>query len=1029
MCCEERNDRCQGRVMLTTANALVSSLASYCADHVLEEKVLLAPRSRIGWQWVDGVVLSGVPVANLRVRTVYGLARDILAGHASKLRLLPTEAGPLLIERAWASLRPNGYLTSLEPGFGLFRRAYETVRTLRLAGIDPGDLSEPAFEVATKGEELRALLEAFVHELHGAGFADHADLLRAARAALPIAFPERCTVLVPADFDERLGRLERELLEAIPTQRLHILDVDGPGVAAAPHPDLELLRCLTDPLSAPATAGDDSVRFFHAMGEEVEVREAVRRAFSEGPLDATEVLYSTSDPYLPLLIEAFWRMKAEDQYELPATFDEGIPCLYARPGRALRAWARWVREGHPQRTVTAMLREGLIRLDGDATPHATARAFSEASILRGFDRYRPRMERFRCSLGLRRFEGDTEELEEGRRYRLTAWRPGDWMSAEAAVERLLDATPPPGAPTKQVLECARRFLTEVCASSSELDNYARERMEGDIRGLKETLAALAHEDTLFDAWAWLDSLPGTSRVKGEGPRPGRVHCAPLFSGGHSGRTNTIILGLDESRFPGSLHQDPLLLDAEKAALSEHLSTAAEGVGRRLGEFHRLVSRLRGRVTLAFSSMSLKDGREQFPSSVFLDAFRLVRGPRDAEMGVVMEALGPRVGFAPEDEGRCCSMSEWWLWRCCAAPDPPDGTEALCATYPNLESGMQARRARESPDFTPYDGCIPDPPEELDPLAAEGPALSAGALETLAECPLRYFFRRVLLAQPPDAEPDPDEWLDALQFGSLMHTVFAVFVRERIGGPTRSPDEARKRLREILEEQIAHYRDEWPPPSEASVGEQLSRMETVCEAFLQEETERDSEPVYVEVSVGLPRDGPTTEVDRPEPVQVGLQGRTLRLIGRIDRIDRTSDGYLLVDYKTGTDRRYREAKRYRQGRILQPLVYLHLAEQVLGDRPVSFAYLFPSGRGEDVRYVWPAEELREYGEQIMQLCQLAASGAFPATNDVHDCEYCDYKRVCGDYQAVVERSKQKLLNAQNVVLGPFRRLRGVHEATS
>lgn len=1015
--------------MLTSANALVSSLASYCAGHVLDEKLLLAPRGRIGWQWVDATVLAGVPVANLRVRTVYGLARDILGGQASKLYLLPHAAGPLLIERAWKSLPANGYLTSLEPGFGLFERAYDTVRALRLAGVQPDDLGDSAFEVATKGAELRALLEAFVRELHGSGLCDHADLLRAARGALPDAFPARYTVLVPADLSERFDRLERELLDALPADRLHVLEVEGPGPVSSPYPDLELLRCLGEVSAAPEAAGDDSVGFYHAMGEEVEVREAVRRAFSDGPLDSTEILYSSSDPYLPLLVEAFWRMKPDDANELPATFDDGIPCSYARPGRALRAWASWVREGYPQSVVTAMLREGLLRLDGETTSHAAARAFSEASILRGFERYRPRMASFRRALGVRSFEGNAESEDEDRGPRVRSWRPDDWNSAEAAVERLLDATPPANATAAQVLESARRFLEDVCACSSELDNYARERMQKDIVGLKEMLSRLGFADTSFSAWAWLDALPGTSRIKGEGPRPGRAHCAPLASGGHSGRTNTIILGLDENRFPGRPAQDPLLLDAEKEAISADLSTAAQGVRRRLAEFHRLVARLRGRVTLAFSSMSLEDGREQFPSSVFLDAYRLVRGPRDAEMREVMGALGPRVGFAPDKEARCCTIAEWWLWRCCTAPERVDATAALCAAHPNLETGMQARRARESSDFTPYDGCIPDPPPELDPLAAEGIAVSAGALETLAECPLRYFFQRVLHVKPPQAKPDLDEWLDPLQFGSLMHGVLAQFVRERIGKPPGPLEDARRRLLEILEEQIIHLREEWPPPSEAAVVEQRRRMEVVCDAFLHEEMERESEPVYVEVSVGLPVDGPPSEVDRSEPVAVAMRRGTLRLIGRIDRIDRTSNGYALVDYKTGSDQRYRNSKRYSQGRVLQPLVYLHLAEGVLGQRPISFAYLFPSGRGEDVRYVWPAEELLPYTDTIEQLCELAASGAFAATNNREDCKYCDYQRVCGDYEAVVQRSLRKLVNPGNQVLAPLRRLRGVNATTS
>ena len=63
--------------------------------------------------------------------------------------------------------------------------------------------------------------------------------------------------------------------------------------------------------------------------------------------------------------------------------------------------------------------------------------------------------------------------------------------------------------------------------------------------------------------------------------------------------------------------------------------------------------------------------------------------------------------------------------------------------------LRCARERESDRFTIYDGWIPEPGAEIDPTAPEGPAVSASQLETLGQCPLKYFFRYVLKIGPPE----------------------------------------------------------------------------------------------------------------------------------------------------------------------------------------------------------------------------------------------------------------------------------------
>ena len=105
---------------------------------------------------------------------------------------------------------------------------------------------------------------------------------------------------------------------------------------------------------------------------------------------------------------------------------------------------------------------------------------------------------------------------------------------------------------------------------------------------------------------------------------------------------------------------------------------------------------------------------------------------------------------------------------------------LGACYPHLARGFELQSERSSDRFTVFDGRIKDPGPELNLTAAGGPTVSASRLETLGQCPLRYFFRYVLeIELPEELTIDPTVWLDPLARGSLLHEVFEVFLNELI----------------------------------------------------------------------------------------------------------------------------------------------------------------------------------------------------------------------------------------------------------
>ena len=90
--------------------------------------------------------------------------------------------------------------------------------------------------------------------------------------------------------------------------------------------------------------------------------------------------------------------------------------------------------------------------------------------------------------------------------------------------------------------------------------------------------------------------------------------------------------------PGRGLQDPVLLDEERAAISPSLPTSADALRSGLYGLAAVLASLRGRVVLSYPSFDIVEGRESFPSSVVLQAFRLLRGDPDLDYAALDKAL-------------------------------------------------------------------------------------------------------------------------------------------------------------------------------------------------------------------------------------------------------------------------------------------------------------------------------------------------------------------------------------------------------
>lgn len=1048
--------------MTYSLNRLVRNLADICAERPLQEKWILAPSLRAGMQWLDSVARSGRPVLNFRVKTLRSLALEVAAPLMEErgLGLLRGVQAEVLVDRAFGRMaeRRDGYLAGLAASPGLTETLARTVRDLRIAGLTASELEPADFEVPAKGEDVKELMAGYEEALLTAGLADYAGAARLAieRLESDSAALSGSTQLVMPDYLlVELKGLERLFWEAVPEGNRVVIETDRPAQARERDAsNAALLSFIAHPAEAPAPpASDGTAGIFRAVGEVNEVREVLRRCVEGGiPFDQVEILHTDAATYVPLIYELCCRLKPEDPAAIPATFYEGVPSSYSRPARALLGWLSWVGGGYPQSALVNMVADGLLRLDG-----AEARGFGNArlgAILRavpiggGGERYFESIDRELLALGRKLEDEDTpaevedeEETPERRASHASSLREriGGLEEIRALVAELLALTPAPGSSQQACLQGAHGFLDRHARSVNEFDRYCGKRLRDDIA---ELAGCLSDGDiTGFDPAAWLAGLPGATSVKGKGPRPGCLHVSNVRAGGHSGRRHTFIIGLDDSRFPGTGRQDPLLLDGERSRISDDLPTGSGRLARDVEEFARLLAGLRGNVTLGYCCRGLGDDREMFASPVVMSAYRIL-DRRDGDQSSLARWVGDPASFAPSAEERCLDATEWWLCRTTADVEAEGLERAIALSFPNLARGLGAAAARASGTFTEYDGYVPEAGAECDPTCSEGPALSASRLETLARCPLEYFFRHVLRIEPPEEyEIDPAVWLDPAQRGKLLHSAFREFMA-RLSVRGLSPEFSRDAglMREVLDEEVALWESRSCPPSAVVFERELQDLRLAAHIFLREEHEhcRDSRPAYFEVSIGLEPDGGGSALDCPDPVEIELPGGlTIWVHGRIDRVDEllTGEGarYTVWDYKTGGTYGYKRDDPFRQGRHVQNALYFALANARLaevhpGARAVRFGYFFPGVKAHGERIAWEEAELAGAGPILARLCRMIASGCFPFTDKPDDdLTFSDYTPAYGDLAAAAADIRRKLENCENEALRPFRELREYEEA--
>lgn len=941
--------------------------------------------------------------------------------------------------------------SDLAEGTGFRRGLREALKALRLSGVSPGALSRATFEDLSKRALLSTVLQHYERRLGADACTDVAGVLDRASRALDrgTRLPARRVLLMPGlGLRGRAGLLIRAL-EAhgavrLPTDPVIGLDVPSGLLHAEPaerEPSvvgLPLFEQAGGAATTPRAAGrGDSIALFRAAGVHEELREVLRRVAESGRRwDEVEIVTPDPSLYGPTLQTLCARLGID------ATYAVGLPVGRTRPGRAVGAWLRWVADDGPAPLLRRLLQTSDLVAPGrrPADSPFLARALRNLRVGWGRDRYRPLIEAAIARLKVaeprarRRESPEDAEARRGRQVR-------DLESLDRLLRVLLADAPDPRAATSPA-RVARNLLTflEHVPAESEVDRSAHER----LARLLDRMAHTLHRPTSFSAAVatvreHIEIRVPAPRVEGKAPwlsDGGALHLSDLEHGGLSGRALLFLVGMDAGRFPGGDRQDPFLLDRERRSLGADLPVTEDRVLEQRFRLAALLARARGPVTMSYPAWDAASARTLQPSSVVLSLFRLREGDPSLGYADLEQALGAPVSRIPRS-ATLVDIDDVWLAALAHDHGLYDGRRALRLRHAPLDAGLTAVERTSDLEASPQVGILTQAPERtarLDPRLPDGPRLSASALETLASCPLRYFYSRVLRVSPPD-DPDFDleRWLPPAERGSLLHDVFQRTIDEarEAGFEADTPEFVQASMR-VLQQEVERMRAVLPPPSEAVARSETRLLEddvrSFC-AYLVDEGMQVGDVVATEYDIG-----------GEHPVELPLPGGgTLRLRGRIDRIDRLNDGLRIVDYKTGRSWGHGgEAGTYHGGRRLQHVLYAAAVEhQMDAARVDRVEYHFPTVRGENERYAYPARHLTDGMHLVAELVKMPASAWFPATDDPGDCRFCDYRPVCrfgsiqdsdeNDSARRVEWSRARMVEGHPALL-PLRRVRTQDDGT-
>ena len=1013
---------------LSATSSIVAQVGALCEVHPTRRKVVFVSHVQLGQALEVAAARYGKGWAGLSCFTPRHYAErmaqwDMLT---SERRKLPPAGMRFLASHLVEGL-DSSMLKELPASSHFARTVARAIQTLRAGGITPGSVRKRAADsnAALTFRVIAACYESYHAFLDENALYDDADVLRWATQRVRATAPQEVEKTVYAACDgTELPEQAYQWLRALQEHGAGFYRIGEPASEKAPpHTAAALFSEAPLPPSGKKSAEPSIPRVRRAIGAENEVRGVLQEILAEGiPLDEVEIAYAASQPYLPLVADL------TEQIDVAVTLGTGLPALQTRSGQALSGFYEWIQEDFDVKLLIRLLRSGLVRIDRvlagrDTAAEADLAAHEVATLLAG-QRYETGREGCKKAFEVMRsdMEATVQRLEErGLHTEKERSQLQDIQLVQFLVGELLDLAPR-HCSIQKMAQASQHFLERFGPiDKPEEEQEAERTMEEAARSvLYQKLGRLAQlpfqlEASCSKLAGMLQEAIGEQYVRLSRPRAGAAHVVPLESAGYTGRPYLFVVGMDSEALSWPALDDVMLRDADRAVLGAelegHLQDCQGAADEALWRVERALRRHRGTLTLYTSVFDVTSNEERFPAALFL------------EVEQASEEVTPIAGFLPEKDGalhvddRASWLEAYAASKRMDVPSDRTARDALEAEFSWILAGEEAQQGCCAETYTCHDGMLEEGPYaalDFTRSGYDGPPMSAGRLETLAETPYLYFLQYVLGVEPLD-EPALDEaaWLNPLRRGNLLHRTFERFMSELDGEPV-SPDhegQLLEALGEVLEEEKRHI----APPNERVEAAARRALQDDALIFLYAEVDVAGtiQPLHHELGFGY-RSRYQQDGDHG-PVSLALKDQVrLPLRGRIDRVDRMNDGALaLWDYKTGSAKAYSQDDPLNGGAHLQWALYAYVLGELTGETIRRSGYLFANTKEMGARlHADPGSYREEVERMIARLGQMARHGCFPMTpraRYLNGWTRRGYERLFPD---MAERSRQLKAKKEN-----------------
>lgn len=960
--------------------SLIYELNQICTNFPLKEKIVIVDSHSIGEQINETFVKAGYQAINLKYKTVNDLAQTVVDLNSDQPQnILDQTVGAHFTYNLLKELKKQEklrYFAGMEITPAFSHAIYTTIQTLRLAGYTKDTLKKNAFINPDKAEDIYEILAEYENTLSIHQFTDKAGLINKALEATQ--FDDKGAFILQSGLN--LSHLEDQFLRKIIPESAYKLPL-APVLGINP-PERSSISSVSWGQPAPLSylyqqeeaIGEPNLELFTAKTEEMEVKQILEKIKETNTsLDESVVYYTNADAY----ITVFYHLS--QKLDLPITFGEGLPVSFSRPGRLVSGLISWIQSNYSVQTFLDLLNEGLIEFgEGAPSKAKISRVLRDLQIGWSQERYLTHLDLEIERLGDKLIQAEETSIYETRLKEISWLR--QWYAD------LFKKLPPlnPTMNYKKSLAGITYLLKNNCKTSSSLDEMAKSALLEEI----ERILPFADESlSSYDLFEKVKDLLLTVQMNQSGPKPGHLHVSSYKRGIYNSRAHLFFVGLDNKKFPGNSSEDPLLLDTERIQLGNGLPLLREKGQENLYTMLQALANSTGHVTVSYCNFDMNNNRVVNPAFVVLQGYRLITGNKDADFEALKSLPSSIIAndiFEDKD-----------YWNEKLTNDRAQRLkEGILNHFNNIKLGITAETARNTRNYTEFDGLIQIDVEEYDPRRNQDKRLSAGKLETLAKCPYSYFLKEVLKVRSvEDVSFDANKWLDAATRGSLLHSIFENFYKKlTLDHAKPSYTDHLDLILGMAQGLIDEQMEVLPPPNDRVYQRERTDILACCEIFLKEEElySENYQPLHFEYSFGI---------GEKDPAIITLPSGDVRISGIIDRVDQSKDGkYHIIDYKTGSTYGYSKNAAFKGGRQLQHMIYAMAIEQHLnlGEGAVEeSSYYFPTQKGLAQRFTRKQDRmLRTNGLDILEkLIDAVKHGHFEMTDDVNDCKFCEFKLVC------------------------------------